>query len=69
MGRRPKTCGTSKSMEGSLGTARIETGYAAVLIVVHAYREKHHGEEIIRIISARAAETNEIRRYQEQAMD
>jgi hypothetical protein len=27
-----------------------------VLVVVHAYREDHHGEEIFRIISARAAE-------------
>jgi uncharacterized protein len=53
----------------ALGTARIETGYAAVLLVVHAYREKSHGEEIIRIISARAAETHEVRRYQEQTMD
>jgi uncharacterized DUF497 family protein len=33
------------------------------------YREDHHGEETIRIISARAAEKHEIRRYREQAMD
>ena len=31
--------------------------------------EDHHGEEVIRIISARRAEKHEIRRYQEQAMD
>jgi uncharacterized DUF497 family protein len=47
----------------------IEPETAAVLLVVHAYREDNHGEEIIRIISARAAEKHEIRRYQEQAMD
>jgi uncharacterized DUF497 family protein len=41
----------------------------AVLLVVHAYREDDHGEEIIRIISARAAEKHEIRRCQEQEMD
>jgi uncharacterized DUF497 family protein len=29
----------------------------------------HHGEEIIRIISARAAEKNDIRRYQEQEVE
>jgi uncharacterized DUF497 family protein len=40
-----------------------------VLLVVHAYREDNDGEEIIRIVSARAAEKHEIRRYQEQAMD
>ena len=49
--------------------ARIEPDVAIVLLVVHAYREDDHGEEIIRIISARRAEKHEIRRYQEQAMD
>ncbi len=38
---------------------------AVVLLVVHIYREEAHGEEITRIISARKAEKNEIRRYQE----
>ena len=51
------------------GTAQIEPGAAAVLVVVHAYRKDKHGEEVIRIISARAAEKHEIRRYQEQEMD
>lgn len=41
----------------------------AVLVVVHVYREEHHGEEIVRIISVRAAEKHEIRRYQEQKID
>jgi uncharacterized DUF497 family protein len=53
----------------AIGTARIEPGAAAVLLVVHVYREDHYGEEIIRIISARAAEKHEIRRYRQQAMD
>jgi hypothetical protein len=53
----------------AIGTAQIESEIAAVLLVVHAYREDCHGEEIIRIISARRAEKHEIRRYQEQAMD
>lgn len=53
----------------AIGAAQIEPGAGAVLLVVHVYREDDHGEEIIRIISARAAEKNEIRRYREQAMD
>ena len=53
----------------AVGAIRIEPGIAAVLLVVHAYREDRDGEEIIRIISARRAEKHEIRRYQEQALD
>jgi uncharacterized DUF497 family protein len=53
----------------AIGAARIEHGAGAVLLVVHAYRKDYGGEEIIRIISARAAEKHEIGRYQEQAMD
>ena len=53
----------------AIGAAQIEPEVAVVLLVVHAYREDSHGEEIIRVISARRAETHEIRRYQEQAMD
>jgi uncharacterized DUF497 family protein len=49
--------------------ARMQPGIAAVLLVVHAYREDCDGQEIIRIISARRAEKDEIRRYQEQAVD
>ena len=42
----------------------------AVLLVVHVYREENeNGEEIIRIISARAAEKHELRRYQAQKID
>jgi uncharacterized DUF497 family protein len=53
----------------AVGAVQMEPEAAAVLLVVHAYREEYHGEEIIRIISARAAEKHEIRRYQKQAMD
>jgi uncharacterized DUF497 family protein len=53
----------------AIGSARIEPAGSAVLLVVHAYREDDHGEEIIRIISARAAEKYDIRRYQEQKVD
>jgi len=57
------------SSAGTIGAAQIERNVAAVLLVVHAYRENWHGQETIRIISARRAEKHEIRRYQEQAMD
>jgi uncharacterized protein len=53
----------------AIGEVRIEPEGAAVLLVIHAYREHCYGEEVIRIISARRAEKHEIRRYQEQAMD
>jgi uncharacterized DUF497 family protein len=53
----------------ALGAAQIEPDGPAVLLVVHAYREDYYGEEITRIISARAAEKHEIRRYQEEAME
>ena len=53
----------------AIGAAQIEPGAKAVLLVVHAYREDHYGQETIRIISARAAEKHEIRRYQRQEMD
>jgi hypothetical protein len=43
---------------------------AAVLLVVHIYREEsNHDEEIIRIISARKADPQERRIYLEQAAD
>jgi uncharacterized DUF497 family protein len=53
----------------AIGAVRNESGTVAVLLVVHVYREEHNGEEIIRIISARAAEKRELRRYQEQTID
>ena len=53
----------------AIGAARIEADTAVVLLVVHVYREEANGEEITRIISARKAETNDIRRYQEKEME
>jgi len=53
----------------AIGAARIEPDTAVVLLVVQVYREEANGEEITRIISARKAEKNDIRRYQEQEME
>jgi uncharacterized protein len=53
----------------AIGAVRMESRAVAVLLVVHAYREDYYGEEIIRIVSARAAEEHDVRRYQEQAVD
>lgn len=66
----------------AIGAVSPRPGKQAVLIVAHVYRystgevashgspgEDQHGEEIIRIISARAAGKNDIRRYQEKAVD
>jgi uncharacterized DUF497 family protein len=53
----------------AIGAVRSEPGTVAVLLVVHVYREEYNGEETIRIISARAAEKHELRRYQEQTID
>jgi uncharacterized DUF497 family protein len=53
----------------ALGQASIQPKDAAVLLVVHAYREDVQGEEVIRIISARRAEKHEVRRYRAQALD
>ena len=53
----------------AIGTARIEPGAAVVSLVIHVYREETDGEEITRIISARKAEKNDVRRYQEQEME
>ena len=38
-------------------------GFGPLLLVVHVYRESKHGEEIIRIISARKANPRESRGY------
>jgi len=53
----------------AIGAARIEPGAAVVLLVIHVYREETDVEEITRIISARKAEKNDVRRYQEQEME
>jgi len=53
----------------ALGAVSVEPGVGDVLFVVHVYREDDDGEEIIRIISARRADKDDYRRYQEQEMD
>lgn len=53
----------------ALGMAQPAADAAILLVVAHVYREDEHGEEIIRIISAREAEKRDIRRYQAQALD
>jgi uncharacterized DUF497 family protein len=53
----------------ALGAVSIEPGIAAVLVVAHVYRENRHGEEVVRILSARRAEKHEQQRYQKQALD
>jgi len=53
----------------AIGAVLVRPGIDAVLLVVHAYREDIDGEETIRIISARRAGKNDLRRYQEQAVD
>ena len=53
----------------ALGMAQPTPDAAILLLVAHVCREDEHGEEIIRIISAREAEKRDIRRYQAQALD
>src|SRR5438270_300256 len=53
----------------AIGAARLSLDAAVVLFVVHVYREESDGEEIIRIISARRADKDDFRRYQEQEME
>lgn len=53
----------------AVGAARLSSDTAVVLFVVHVYREEIDGEEITRIISARRADKNDVRRYQNQEMD
>jgi uncharacterized protein len=53
----------------ALGAVSIEADTSLIVLVAHVYREDEHGEEIIRIISARRAGKSEVRRYQEQEMD
>ena len=52
---------TGEQRRHANGADRNESGDVAV--------EEHNGEEIIRIISARAAEKHERRRYQAQIVD
>ena len=66
----------------AVGVVKVRPGVGAVLLVVHAYRrpsdedlspgtprEEKNGEETIRIISARRAGPNDLRRNQEPTVD
>jgi uncharacterized protein len=53
----------------ALGAVSLEPGAQLILLVAHVYREDKNGEELIRIVSARKAGNNDVRRYQEQEMD
>jgi uncharacterized DUF497 family protein len=53
----------------AIGVIQVESEEELLLLVVHVYRENQDDEQIIRIISARAAGNDDVRRYQEQAMD
>jgi uncharacterized DUF497 family protein len=64
-----RTDETGEQRWHAIGMVREKSGASAVLLVVHAYREEIHGEEVIRIISVRRAEKHELRRYQEQTLD
>ncbi|HEY1806859.1 MAG TPA: BrnT family toxin [Terracidiphilus sp.] len=54
----------------AIGAVPVEEGTAMVILVAHVLREEEgDGEEIIRIISARRAGKNDVRRYQKQEVD
>jgi hypothetical protein len=54
----------------ALGAVSLEPTTLLILLVAHVLREEDRdGEEIIRIISARRAGNNDVRRYQEQEVD
>jgi uncharacterized DUF497 family protein len=53
----------------ALGMTQPAADAVTLLVVAHVYREDKHGEEFIRIISARQAEKREVRRYQALALD
>jgi uncharacterized DUF497 family protein len=57
-------------VEGEQRWPAIGAARQAVLLVVHVYRkEKDHGDEIIRILSAREASKRERRIYIQQAFE
>jgi hypothetical protein len=54
----------------AIGAAWIGASPEALLFVVHVYRKgTENGEEIVRIISARAAGKHDVRKYREQEME
>jgi uncharacterized DUF497 family protein len=61
--------GTGELRWAAIGQAEAGSNIV-VLVVGHVYREdNNNGEEIIRIVSARKASKNDIRRYQPQEAD
>jgi uncharacterized DUF497 family protein len=53
----------------AIGAARLGPDASVVPFVVPVYREEIDGEEITRIIPARRANKDDVRRYQEQEME
>ena len=54
----------------ALGAVSLEPASVLILLVAHAYREEEKdGEEIIRIISARRANKDDVGRYRKQEVD
>jgi uncharacterized protein len=60
---------SDRTVEGEQRWHAIGAVSAALLLVVHVYREDVDGEEIIRIISAREANQRERRIYIQQAAE
>jgi uncharacterized DUF497 family protein len=67
--RLDRTDDTGEQRWHAIGAVRPQGVMPTALFVVHVYREEIDGKEIIRIISARRANQNEVRRYQEQEID
>jgi uncharacterized DUF497 family protein len=53
----------------ALGAVLLAPATRLILLIVHVYRENRHGEETIRILSARRAGHDDVRRYQEQSLE
>ena len=53
----------------ALGAVSIDSSTTLIVLVAHVDREDLDGEEIVRIISARRAGKNDVRRYQEPEVD
>jgi uncharacterized DUF497 family protein len=53
----------------ALGTVSIDSKTALIILVAHVYKEDLDGEEVVRIISARRAGKNDVRRYQKQEVE
>jgi uncharacterized DUF497 family protein len=53
----------------TIGAFSLGPDAGDVFTIVYVYREDEDGEEIIRIVSARRAGKNDVRRYKEQEVD